>query len=327
MGDLSVLGLNDDQQRVYEALATSARRRPDELAEVLELPLPQVAIAVEKLLRLGLAVADPGDCASVSAAPVELAVDALVRAQHDALDRAQAFSRELAQRAARSPEVQRPERLVSVVVGREAMSSISQQMQRSAREEVLTFDRPPYFAPASDQGVGENPAQPALMAAGVRYRTVFDQTLLDDARIVERIRRDTVAGEEGRVLAELPLKLIVVDRSLALLPLLSGLDEDPPAALLIRPSVLVDSLVALFEALWRAAAPLRLEGDGDGDAVEREARRVVGLLAAGLSDSRIAHTLGVSERTVRRQVATALTMLGAETRFQAGLRAHERGWV
>jgi DNA-binding CsgD family transcriptional regulator len=328
MGDLSVLGLTPEQERVYEALATSAKREPEALASALDLPLAVVSTALEKLLRLGLAVADPGEAESLSVAPVELAVDALVRSQQEALDRAQAFSRELAQRAARSGEVHRPEQLVSVVVGREAMGSISQQLQRSAREEVLTLDRPPYLAPHSELGVGVDPEQQVRMAAGVKYRTVFDQSLLDDAGIVARIRRDMAAGEEGRVLADLPLKLMVVDRTLALLPLLSGSGDDQPAALLIRPSVLVDSLVALFEALWRAAPPLRLDGGAVAeDEEEREARTVVGLLAAGLGDARIAHTLGVSERTVRRKVATALTLLGAETRFQAGLRAKERGWV
>jgi DNA-binding CsgD family transcriptional regulator len=328
MGDLSVVGLTAEQERVYEALATSSRRRAEDLAELLELPLTQVGIALEKLLRLGLAVADPGEEESVSAAPVELAVEALVRSQQEALDRARAFSRELAQRVARSGEVHRPEQLVSVVVGREALGAISQQLDASARVEVLSFDRPPYLAPFSEAGGGINPEQHVRMAAGVRYRTVFDQSLLDDPRIVARIRRDTAAGEEGRVLAGLPIKLFVVDRTMALLPLVNGTDEDSAAALLVRPSVLVDSLVALFEALWQAASPLRLqEASEDVDTEEREARTVVGLLAAGLSDTRIAHLLGISERTVRRKVATALTLLGAETRFQAGLRANERGWV
>jgi DNA-binding CsgD family transcriptional regulator len=328
MGDLSVLGLTPEQERVYVALATSAHRAPEALASSLELPLPQVQHAVDRLLRLGLVVADAGEQASVSVAPVELAVDSLVRSQQEALDRAQAFGRELAQRAVRSGEVHRPEQLVSVVVGREAMGSISQQLQRSARVEVLSLDRPPYLAPHSGQGEGIDPEQQVRMAAGVRYRTVFDQSLLDDPAIVSRIRRDLAGGEEGRVLADLPLKLMVVDRTLALVPLLSGADDGQPAALLIRPSVLVDSLVALFEALWRAAPALRLHAAADAaDEEEREARTVVGLLAAGLGDARIAHPLGVSERTVRRKVAMALTLLGAETRFQAGLRAKERGWV
>jgi DNA-binding CsgD family transcriptional regulator len=328
MGDLAVLGLSDDQQRVYEALATSARRQAEDLADALELTVAQVASALEKLVRLGLAVADPGEDASVSAAPVELAVDALVRSQQGALDRAQAFSRDLAERAARSQEVHRPEQLVSVVVGREAMGSISQQLESSARVEVLSLERPPYLAPYSGEGEGTNPQQQVKMAEGVTYRTIFDQSVLDDARIVARIRRDIAAGEHGRVLANLPLKLVVVDRQYALLPLLGDTDGDQPAMLMIRPSVLVDSLVALFDALWQAASPLRLEASTEPvDQEERDARTVVGLLAAGLSDTRIAHTMGISERTVRRKVATALQLLGAETRFQAGLRAKEAGWV
>ena len=328
MGDLAVLGLSDDQQRVYEALATSARRRAEDLADVIGLTAAQVAAALEKLVRLGLAVNDPGEDASVSAAPPELAVDALVRAQQGALDRAQAFGRDLAERVARSQEVHRPEQLVSVVVGREAMGSISQQLESSARVEVLSLERPPYLAPHSQEGAGTNPQQQLKMAEGVAYRTVFDQSVLDDSRIVGRIRRDLAAGEQGRVLANLPLKLIVVDRQVALLPLIGGSDVDEPAMLMIQPSVLVDSLVALFEALWQVASPLRLEASTEpADQEERDARTVVGLLAAGLSDTRIAHTMGISERTVRRKVATALQLLGAETRFQAGLRAKESGWV
>jgi DNA-binding CsgD family transcriptional regulator len=328
MGELSVLGLSVEQERVYEVVATAPSRRAADLAMATRLTPAEVGNALERLQRLGLVVADPGDEESYSVAPVELAVDALVHAHQDALLRAQAFGRDLAQRAARTREVDRPEQLVSVVVGREAMGSISQQVQRSAAEEVLSLDRPPYLAPYSHEGTGYDPEQAARMQAGVRYRTVFDQGLLDDSAVVARIRRDAAAGEQGRVLADLPLKLIVADRSLALLPLMDEVHDEQPAALLIRTSVLVDSLVALFEALWRVASPLRLDlGDGALGGDEQELRVVVGLLAAGLTDTRIAHSLGVSERTVRRKIAAALDELGVTTRFQAGMRAHERGWV
>lgn len=328
MGELSVLGLSVEQERVYEVVATTPSRRAADLAMATRLTPPEVGQALDRLQRLGLVVADAGDEESWSVAPVELAVDALVHAHQDALLRAQAFGRDLALRAARTREVDRPEQLVSVVVGREAMGSISQQVQRSATEEVLSLDRPPYLAPYSHEGTGYDPEQAARMQAGVRYRTVFDQGLLDDPAVVARIRRDAAAGEQGRVLADLPLKLIVADRSLALLPLMDEVHDEQPAALLIRTSVLVDSLVELFEALWRVASPLRLDlGDSALEGEEQELRTVVGLLAAGLTDARIAHSLGVSERTVRRKIAAALDELGATTRFQAGMRAHERGWV
>lgn len=330
MGDLLVLGLTDAHERVFEVLATAPRRRPEDIAAAVGITVDEAGLALQRLLRMGLAVADAGGDGSYSAPPVELAVDALVRAQQENLDRAQTFARDLAQRAARTTEVHAPQEIVSVVVGREAMGSLAQQVQRSARDEVLSFDRPPYYAPDSDSGRGIDREQVARMQAGVRYRTVFDEALLDDPAIVSRIRRDAAGGEDGRILENLPLKLLVVDRTLALLPLIGGsdADTDEPACLLIRPSVLVDSLVALFEAIWRVAAPLRLDVSGDDlTQEERELRQVVGLMAAGLGDARIAHMLGISERTVRRKVAAALERLGAQSRFQAGVRAREIGWT
>jgi DNA-binding NarL/FixJ family response regulator len=51
------------------------------------------------------------------------------------------------------------------------------------------------------------------------------------------------------------------------------------------------------------------------------------LLAAGLTDEAAANRLGVSLRTVRRQVRTVMTRLQASSRFQAGYNAAERGWL
>jgi DNA-binding CsgD family transcriptional regulator len=327
MGDLAALGLSEPQEQLYELLATASSRTEEELAKALGLSVEDVASGLVTLRGLGLAYADPGDGGTFSVAPVELSLDALVRARRDALDRAQTFGRDLAARAARTGSVHRPEQLVSVVVGHDAIGSLAQQLQRSATDEVLYLDRPPYYAPYAQAGTGVNPEQQVSLQQGVRFRTVYDASLLDDAAIVARMRREVSLGEEGRVLADLPLKLVVVDRTMAVVPLIADEEQGPPAALLVRPSVLVDSLVALFEALWKAATPLPLaheEGSGDED---QDLRTVTSLLAAGMSDARIARTMGISERTVRRKVAQLLERLGVETRFQAALRARESGWI
>ncbi|MFC6678324.1 response regulator transcription factor [Nonomuraea ferruginea] len=55
--------------------------------------------------------------------------------------------------------------------------------------------------------------------------------------------------------------------------------------------------------------------------------QVVRLAAQGLSDEAIARHLGVSVRTVRTRFAEAMTELGAQSRFQAGVEAARRGWL
>ena len=56
-------------------------------------------------------------------------------------------------------------------------------------------------------------------------------------------------------------------------------------------------------------------------------REVVTLLARGLKDDAIARRLGVSVRTVRRLISATIDDLQADSRFQAGVVAVQRGWV
>ncbi|MFL6145149.1 MAG: LuxR C-terminal-related transcriptional regulator [Labedaea sp.] len=56
-------------------------------------------------------------------------------------------------------------------------------------------------------------------------------------------------------------------------------------------------------------------------------RKVLYLLANGLSDKVIAHHIGTSVRTARRHVKEILTELNVDTRMAAGGAAAKRGWV
>jgi DNA-binding CsgD family transcriptional regulator len=329
MGDLGVLGLTEEQEWVYEAVGTSATGLPHDVAVATGLTDDTVQAHLVNLLRIGLLHANPAVDGSYVLAPIEPAVDALVHAQQEQLARAQLYGRVLAQRLARQAEASRPDQLVSVVVGAEAIEHLFAQLQVGAKTEILTLDRPPYVTPYAAQGTGVNEEMRGRLAAGVRCRTIYDQAVLEHPGPVERIASELAAGEDGRTLPGLPLKMCVADRELAFLPLIDAGSDGQPAALLVRQSVLVDSCVALFEALWRMAMPLRpgfVSAEGVAEE-EREMRQIVGLLAAGYTDARIAAHLEVSERTIRRKIAATLDVLGAQSRFQAGIKAHERHWV
>lgn len=320
MGALSVLGLDAVAEQVYELLVVRGAAGADEVAKECTLTRKAVSAALQELVDRSLVVPS-GD--AFAAVPVEPALDSLVRAQEQELARVRAHAQVLAAQARHAAERHRPEDLVTVGVGVDVINTHFTLLQRQAAHEVLTLDRPPY--PTSG-GAAPNPDTAATMAAGVVYRTIYDRSLLDDEGIFGRIQHELAAGEQGRVLADLPLKLAIADRSMAILPLIDGEGAAEPAVLIVRPSVLLDSLAALFEALWSRAAVLHLGARPD-EGVDPELQQVVRFLAAGLTDERIARHLGTSERTVRRKVAAALDALGAETRFQAGIKAHQLGWL
>jgi DNA-binding NarL/FixJ family response regulator len=87
----------------------------------------------------------------------------------------------------------------------------------------------------------------------------------------------------------------------------------------------VDGLYALFTAAWEAAVDLGSLLSGDVHDLAPEARAIVRVIGAGLTDEAAARQLGTSLRTYRRRVAQLMVALEAGSRFQAGLRAGERG--
>ena len=80
------------------------------------------------------------------------------------------------------------------------------------------------------------------------------------------------SGLELRVVDELPLKLVLADADLALVPAGRPTTDGEPGAVLLQRSGLLAALDALFEAIWQRAYPLELSSfeddavpdDGDG---------------------------------------------------------------
>lgn len=54
-----------------------------------------------------------------------------------------------------------------------------------------------------------------------------------------------------------------------------------------------------------------------------DAKEILSLMSAGLTDDAIARRLGVSSRTVARRVGSLMAALNINTRFQLGIKAQQ----
>jgi DNA-binding NarL/FixJ family response regulator len=88
---------------------------------------------------------------------------------------------------------------------------------------------------------------------------------------------------------------------------------------------LVSGAYALFEAAWDTATDLAAFFDADRPRIDAQTREVLYALGSGMTDVTASRELGMSLRTYRRRVAELLVALGADSRFQAGMRAGELG--
>ncbi|MGO4430835.1 response regulator transcription factor, partial [Streptomyces sp. MCAF7] len=87
----------------------------------------------------------------------------------------------------------------------------------------------------------------------------------------------------------------------------------------------IEALQTLFDGIWRNAVVVNERVDfGDHPRMEM-VRPILEWLRLGVTDEVAARELSVSVRTYRRYVAEIMALLGASSRFQAGVRAAELG--
>ncbi|MEU7475898.1 LuxR C-terminal-related transcriptional regulator [Lentzea sp. NPDC042327] len=304
------LGVAPELSAVYELLVTGGSRTTEETGAS--------PAALERMRELGLVRHLPGDV--WQAVAPDLAVEALIAAREEANRRARADVGPLMELYLRNrDEEQADNAFVEVVSGVDAVRELWHALLRGAREEVCVLDQPPYVTPLGQHVALEDETR----ERDVQWRVVYDRSAVDiPGRVVEII--DLVAaGERARVTPTLPFKLAVIDTHAAVLPVVNGdvVDE----VLLIRPSALLDVLRSTFELYWDKGIPF--SPGGIYAAAADVDPNLLGLLAAGLTDSSIARQLGLAPRTVQRRVRQLMDRCGAQTRFQAGVQAMRRGWL
>ncbi|WP_255954637.1 LuxR C-terminal-related transcriptional regulator [Streptomyces odontomachi] len=192
-----------------------------------------------------------------------------------------------------------------------------------AREELLSFA--PGGAQSQEAMEASRPLDEKSLASGVRIRTLYLDSVRNDRASTEYARWLAGLGGEIRTIPSLPVRMLVVDRSVAVLPA-DPKDSRAGAVVLHAPGVLA-ALVHLFEMTWQRGHPLDGARPSAPDEPTAQELELLRLLELGSTDEVAARRLGVSLRTVRRMMAELMGRLGARSRFEAGVLAARAGWM
>ncbi|MFD5095013.1 helix-turn-helix domain-containing protein [Amycolatopsis thailandensis] len=319
---LDIIGLSETDVEVYDAFAGTGSMTLAEIRQRTGLPKQQLLRVLRVLTEKRLLAKLPGPAEAYSAVRPEIALEALLRQKEQELASARLIADRLRERY-RGTSGERPVDLIEVIHGNALIADRADQLLRSAEQEVDFVDKPPY---AQTPGV-LHPAERDLLDRGVRFRGVYERSALELHDLSSDLEAGLALGEEARVVTTAPLKMIVVDQRIGLVPLRSDLPE-VGTALVIHPCALLDALSAVFTFLWQSGLPLYLPGSVEqAGAAASDDARLLALLTTGLPDRSIAKQLGMSYRTFQRRLRDLMTSLGATTRFQAGLQVATRGWV
>lgn len=321
---LSALGLTREDERLYQRLLPLSGSEVEAVAGGLRIPLDELPEQIEGLVGRGIVRIERGrlhvlSLSAVLSAYVAREAEAAVRTRERLSDIAAAIPFLAAAATRPGPgEVATARPLDGEVsAGGNALQLLTKMIEES-RGEMLWL-RPDAWGLPREAAVAKVVA--SAIASGRRSRAIYPVRALREAHevLLGRAR----AGEQVRVIPDLPTRMFVLGSTHAVVPEPLGLADEP--RILVRQPALVEALTMLFELMWERAAPVP---DMDFGEARPDLRRfLLQELAAGARDEQIARSLGLSLRTVRRRVADLLIELGVDTRFQAGVEAVRRGWL
>ncbi|MGW4895372.1 LuxR family transcriptional regulator [Kitasatospora sp. NPDC004240] len=183
----------------------------------------------------------------------------------------------------------------------------------SAREEILAAQpggpRPPEIL---TRAISNDLAD---LRRGISARTIYHASTRYHAPTRDYVATITEAGGRFRTLDEPYTRLIVVDRRVAVIPVVNDLNL---AAFIHDPAVVQFIADEVFERNWNRSLEFTGGSAVPEQVVSRLRQTIIDLLLKGTNHRVIARRLGISERTLARHLAEMRDDYNVESLFQLG---------
>ena len=325
---LEALGLTQSTETLYRTVLEHPDWGVTELVEHLGWPELEIRSSLDELANLYLVHRRTDNPNLVSPVDPHLALRSLLsRTEAELSRRTREIEATRAAVAALAAQYSTAEAPFAEVIERiEGLDNVRRRLAdlaEHAQYECLSFA--PGGAQQSDTLDKSKPLNARALERGVAIRAVYQNSLRNDANTARYVRWLTSVGGQARTVASLPLQLVIVDRETALLPM--DPDDTRRGAIEVHSVSAITALVALFEHVWTVGADWGDRPAKDSRGLSTQEQELLRLLANGDTDEVASRKLGVSLRTVRRMASDLMTQLKAHSRFEAGVRAAERGWV
>ncbi|MGH3939500.1 MAG: helix-turn-helix transcriptional regulator [Pseudonocardiaceae bacterium] len=324
---LDPLGLDVVAERVYRMLLRHPHFRVAEIAEHLDLNENVVQAAFDQLVDLSLLESSrerPGSLRPVS--PLMGLNTLLVRSQEELavrqrqLDQARAVVEALF--AEYDAACLSSSGILGTLSGLDAVATRLTEMLYRGRGECLMLIGGMLQGgdPLVDCRLHHRP----MLNRGATIKIIYQTSLLNRPFDLRYAKWLIEHGGQVRTVPLSAVPMVIVDREVALVLPDNPADEQ---VLEIRSKGVVATLAALFEFVWVSATPFGDPPQRDDGGLSSSERELLRLLSDGCTDQAAARALGMSLRTVRRMTSNLMKRLDARSRFQAGVRSVEQGWL
>ncbi|MFJ9761568.1 LuxR C-terminal-related transcriptional regulator [Streptomyces sp. NPDC101149] len=324
---LEAIGLDRQSENVYRVILANPMIRPDELAARLGEPEAAISVTLDRLSALALINAD--EVGTVRAVRPEIGMEHLpaphqaeLAAKQQQIEVPRPAAAELIpERAdlARGKDDPGAERLVGIEAIRERIGELTSRLA----SEIMTF-APGGAHLTSDLAAAKVVDEP-MLERGIGMRTIWLDSIRNDGPTLQYATWLQSLGGQARTVPTLPVRMIIMDRKYAILPV--DTTDAAAGAVVLHGQGTVAALCALFDTIWETGTPLGMSQPQNAEGLTPQETEFLRLLGQGHTDQAIAVRLCVSHSTAQRFAARLMKKLGARSRFEAGFKAAARGWL
>jgi DNA-binding CsgD family transcriptional regulator/sugar-specific transcriptional regulator TrmB len=329
---LEVFGVDRQVESVYLALLEHPAAGVRDIAHMLDIREDDVHDALDKLADLSLVGPQRDGQGTIHLISPDVALSYLVarekarllQRQHQVENSRAAIATLIAKLSAERAPAPATAALAQVF-GLDAIRAKLAELAYNTERQVLSL------MPDGPQTVenleASKPLDEMLLGRDVEILTIYLDSVRNDPQNRGYVRWLVDLGGQVRTTAVLPLRLVVFDRRIAVVPINPGRSET--GAAIVEGNGPVAAMCALFDQLWATSEPYphaEAHSMGTDTPLSGQELAVVRLLAKGDTDTAIGRRLGVSVRTAGRLVSDIMARVDAKSRFQAGLRIGELGW-
>jgi sugar-specific transcriptional regulator TrmB len=257
------LGFSEYETKCYLALFERDKLTVSEAATLAGIPRTNAYEIMEKLLIRGLAISYPGKVKQYAAADPSAFQTKMMESVQSTVKTIEMATAKLKELYVQSRGENIPINYIEIIKDHYQAHKRFVQLSEASKDEILVLakrSQTAHFREASGPPESDT-RRKSVFEKGVRVRCIYDlwPDENDNKMLLKSIESFAKAGEEARVVDNLPMRLAIFDSRIVMFVLLETISAElaisNPTVQIIEHPAMAESLKMLFESIWQKAEP------------------------------------------------------------------------
>ena len=254
--ELTSLGLAVNEAKTYLALLVKNSMTVNEVAQISGVPRAKLYGVITKLITKGFCIEKAGDIKRYKAVDPNTVVEKLNEIYQQQIEQrkkiAKNFSDSIISIYKQNLSKTDPLEYIEILKDVGQIKKKWLMLQKNAKEEILIFNKPPY-AVSHDENVND---EIAVLRKKVKTICIYEHDDITDSKEdeINIISHLISAGEEARIVQNLPMKLAIIDEKITMLALNDPISlKTSITTIIINHPSFAKAQKYVFESIWQKA--------------------------------------------------------------------------